>query len=87
MKLWRSKAIRAKCIDCCCGNSAEVRRCTVKKCPLWVFRMGNPSRCGVTLEEAEKIFSTCAQSKNEEKTTPETDEENEGGGRMKHESL
>lgn len=72
-KLWRSTAIRAKCLDCCCGNSAEVRRCPVQACPLWVFRMGNPSRCGVTLEEAENIFSTCAQSKNEVKAASETE--------------
>ena len=37
------KSIRAKCIDCCCGNAAEVRKCTVTDCPLWPFRMGrNP---------------------------------------------
>lgn len=37
------KAIRAKCIDCCGGNSAEVRKCTATGCPLWPFRMNkNP---------------------------------------------
>lgn len=35
------KAIRAKCLDCTCGNSAEVRRCTVEKCPLYPYRMGH----------------------------------------------
>ena len=24
------KAIRAKCLDCCCGSSNEVRLCTAK---------------------------------------------------------
>ena len=37
------KAIRAKCIDCCCGQKAEVRKCVSTDCALWPFRMGvNP---------------------------------------------
>ena len=35
------KAIRAKCIDCCCGQVVEVRLCTVDDCPLWPYRMGH----------------------------------------------
>jgi hypothetical protein len=35
-----TKAIRAKCLDCCVGNAAEVRRCTAVDCPLWLWRMG-----------------------------------------------
>lgn len=34
------KAIRKKCLDCCCGSTNEVRLCTVKKCPLYVYRYG-----------------------------------------------
>jgi len=34
------KAIRAKCLDCCGGSEAEVRKCTAIGCPLWPFRMG-----------------------------------------------
>ena len=52
-RLTRAKAIRAKCLDCMCGNSAEVRRCPLKSCALWRFRMGNerkgmdmPDGCG-----------------------------------------
>lgn len=42
------RAIREKCIDCCCGNTAEVRKCTLEKCPLYTFRMGhNPNRKGI----------------------------------------
>ena len=36
----RSKAIRLKCLDCCAGQAAEVRKCPVTNCPLWRFRMG-----------------------------------------------
>ena len=34
------KAIRAKCLDCCVGQSKEVRLCTATDCPLWALRMG-----------------------------------------------
>ena len=36
----RSKAIRLKCLDCCCGQPSEVRKCPAENCPLWRFRMG-----------------------------------------------
>jgi hypothetical protein len=35
------KAVRAKCIDCCCGQESEVRKCTAVFCALWPFRMGH----------------------------------------------
>lgn len=38
--LTRSQAIRAKCIDCMCGNKAEVRRCPAQNCPLFPYRLG-----------------------------------------------
>lgn len=34
------KAIRAKCIDCCCGQHKEVRLCTCIDCPLYPYRFG-----------------------------------------------
>jgi hypothetical protein len=34
------KAIRAKCIDCCCGEKKEIRYCPIERCPLWPYRMG-----------------------------------------------
>lgn len=34
------KAIRAKCLDCCCKQFNEVRMCNIKKCPLYPYRMG-----------------------------------------------
>ena len=39
-RLSRSKAIRLKCIDCCGGQSAEVRKCPAVNCALWRYRMG-----------------------------------------------
>lgn len=34
------KAIRAKYLDCTCGQVGEVRECTIKTCPLYEYRMG-----------------------------------------------
>jgi len=34
------KAIRARCLDCCCFSPMEVKKCPAKDCPLWAFRMG-----------------------------------------------
>lgn len=42
------KAIRAKCLDCCCDSAKEVKLCVSKDCALWPFRLGkNPNRKGV----------------------------------------
>lgn len=43
-RITRGKAIRLKCLDCCCGNSAEVRRCPSFNCPLWRYRMGSEKK-------------------------------------------
>lgn len=41
------KAIRKHCIECCCNQLAEVRRCSLTKCALYPYRMGKrPSDCG-----------------------------------------
>jgi hypothetical protein len=39
-RITRAKAIRLKCLECCCGQSAEVRRCHIESCALWRYRMG-----------------------------------------------
>lgn len=43
-RITRRKAIRLKCLDCCGGNSAEVRRCPAENCPLWRYRMGTEQK-------------------------------------------
>lgn len=35
------KAIRAKCLDCCCDSFLEVRLCSVTECPLFPYRLGH----------------------------------------------
>ena len=39
-KLTPLKAIRAKCLECSCGQAKEVRLCILKDCPLYPYRMG-----------------------------------------------
>lgn len=49
------KAIRAKCLDCCCDQSNEVKLCPAEDCPLWPFRMGkNPFRQKRILTDEQK---------------------------------
>lgn len=35
------KAIRARCLDCCGYEPAEVRKCVSTSCALWPVRMGS----------------------------------------------
>lgn len=59
-RITRGKAIRLKCLDCCAGNSAEVRRCPSVNCPLWRYRMGAEAKqtidteTGTTIRPVEK---------------------------------
>lgn len=34
------KAIRANCLECCCGQRKEVRDCQIFDCALYAYRMG-----------------------------------------------
>ena len=53
----RTRAIRQKCLECCCGNAAEVRRCHITDCTLWPYRLGRvprvepPQKAGVETSE------------------------------------
>lgn len=60
----RSKAIRLKCLDCCGGQTAEVRKCPAQDCPLWRYRMGK--------EENDELKPV---RKNSEKTDEISDED------------
>ena len=44
------KAIRSKCLDCCCWVAAEVRQCPVRDCVLWPYRMGSGTRAKSAVE-------------------------------------
>lgn len=47
MRLTPMRAIRQKCLDCCAGQVAEVRRCTVENCPLFPYRFGKRPKEGI----------------------------------------
>lgn len=66
-RLTRQQAIRAKCLDCCCGQSVEVRECTIKSCALWRYRMGTEERDSLYQEgrKDEKSTSTAKKTKKE----------------------
>jgi hypothetical protein len=56
------KAIRAKCLDCCCGSTKEVKLCTKgpgakMPCALYTYRLGrNPNiRRAYTPEERARM--------------------------------
>ena len=48
------RAIRAKCIDCCCGQISEVRNCPCTSCPLHSYRMGKSNRTRTMTEEQKQ---------------------------------
>lgn len=54
-KLTPLKAVRLKCLDCVCGQLAEVRKCPDTTCPLYPFRLGkNPNQSARVLTEAQR---------------------------------
>lgn len=53
-RLTRTKAIRMKCLDCCCDNMAEVRKCPATNCPLWRYRMGKEINDGLKPDRKSK---------------------------------
>ncbi len=57
-KMTPIKSIRAKCIDCCCGDLREVRECLIKDCPLWPYRMGRRPKDDEKAEDADQLRRT-----------------------------
>ena len=50
------KAIREKCLDCCCGSSLEVKLCNITSCPIYPFRFGkNPFRQKREMTEEQRL--------------------------------
>ena len=69
------KAIRLKCLDCCCGSSNEVKLCTITKCPLHPFRAGRNPNIGArgwTEERKEKYRQLMDQNIHSKKNKPNT---------------
>lgn len=52
MQLTPIKAIRAKCLDCCCGQYQEVRLCASETCSLHPYRLGKRPKEGTDIPES-----------------------------------
>ena len=63
------RAIRAKCVDCCCGQLLEVRLCPSENCPLWPYRMGKRPKIPADGETSENSKITAAISAQRETET------------------
>jgi len=59
-KLTPMKAIRKKCLDCCCGSSNEVLLCPAIKCPLWTYRSGHRPKTDILSTEEEETLNPIA---------------------------
>jgi len=58
------KAIRYKCLDCCCWNSAEVTRCPQKNCILWELRFGKKPKGRKYEQKSVKEYQQLVRSTN-----------------------
>lgn len=43
-KLTYKLAVRAHCLQCCCGSPSEVKNCNITSCALHPFRLGKPPK-------------------------------------------
>ena len=55
------KAIRAKCLDCCCDSWLEVKLCPSRDCALYPYRLGHRPRSYETLEEIPEESLGCPE--------------------------
>lgn len=61
------EAIKAKCLDCVCGQPSEVELCTITDCSLHSFRFGkNPYRKKTTLTQEQREAATKRLRSNKE---------------------
>ena len=67
--------VRAKCVDCCNGSRAEVKRCATTDCPLWPLRTGRNPFAVRRITEVERgargVRATAARASKQRRTSPE----------------
>ena len=49
------KAIREKCLECCCWQPGEVKLCTSVNCALYPFRFGKNPYVKRTMSDEQKV--------------------------------
>lgn len=69
-------AIKSKCLDCCCGQSAEVKNCKIESCPIWPFRMGKSGRTRSMTDEQKQAAAERLKSARLAKKSLINNEEN-----------
>jgi len=40
----KTRAIKYKCMECCCGLQSKVKECNITDCPLWPWRTTDASK-------------------------------------------
>ena len=71
------KAIRAKCLDCTCGQKEEIKLCPIVDCPLYEFRLGkNPNYKKKELTEEQKQMYAERAKKMQEARKKKKEEQN-----------
>ena len=70
------KAIRAKCLDCTCGQTIEVKNCQIKQCPLWEYRFGKSGRTRSMTDEQKQAAAERLKSARLAKKSLTNNEEN-----------
>ena len=68
------RAIRAKCLDCCCDQPLEIKLCPCTKCPLHPFRMGKNPFYKRSMTEEQRIAAAERFRKYREKNKEQIDE-------------
>lgn len=56
------KAIRAECLDCCCGQYKEVELCPCSDCSLYPYRFGKNPNIRLTDEQKAKKMANFKKS-------------------------
>lgn len=57
-KLTPMKAIRKKCLECCCGSYNKVKLCSVTTCPLYGYRSGHRPKGEEIIADGNEIENT-----------------------------
>lgn len=71
------RAIRAKCLECSCGSTYEVKNCPIHDCNLYPFRLGNnPFRTRSMIEEQKQAAAERLKSARLAKKSLINNEEN-----------
>ena len=64
------KAIRRRCLDCCCGSSQEVSLCPVHSCSLHPYRFGCFSRSAKSKPREATFLASSSEVSSKDMKTP-----------------